>query len=181
MSHTHSVAVFFWSVYLHVVISRRCEIVWDVADGSFYLWGLMEMICLWMNNWTNIDISFLCPVTVELQALHLSKYLTDATRAVCLCGYLVLSHKVNWGLWGSLIEILQARFVYIHRDTPRSRLAYKLHAVIIQLYPHSASSLARQPSMVQMHHRMCLAWAKSLFFHPATGSWLYQKRAGSLW
>lgn len=113
----------------------------------------MEMICLWMSNWKNIDISFLCPVTAELQALHLSKYLTDATCAVCLCGYLVLSHKVNRGLWGSLIEILQARCVHIHRNTPRSRLAHKPHAVIIQLYPHSASSLARQPLMVQMHHR----------------------------
>ncbi len=50
ISHTHSVAVLFWSVYLHVVISQRCEIVWNVADGSFYLLRPYGMICLWINN-----------------------------------------------------------------------------------------------------------------------------------
>lgn len=98
----------------------------------------MEMICLWMYNLTNIDISFLCPVTVEPLASHLSKHLTGTTHAVyphLWVSYLVLSCRVNRGLWGSLIKILLARCVYIY---------------------------IRQPRTVQMHLRMRRAWAKSI-------------------
>lgn len=100
----------------------------------------MEMICLWMNHWANIDISFLCPAPVELRALHLSKHLTATTYAVCLCGYLVLSHEVNRGLWGSPIEILHTRCAHIHRDASRSQLVHKPHATIFQ-FKHTLHQL----------------------------------------
>ncbi len=126
ISHTHSVAVLFWSVYLHVVISQRCEIVWDVADGSLWKW----FVCGWIIE--QILLSAFCAQSLLSCKPYICPNISQMQLMLTDCAVIWFwASRLTGVSKGPLIKILQARCVYIHRDTPRSRLAHKPHAGII--------------------------------------------------